>query len=289
MIDCLSNGRLISGFARGIPREYQVHNVPLPSRARASRRRTRSSPARGRRRCSPTRASSGPTGRGDLAAAGAAAASADLGPVVGSKEIDRVRRAAQHADHARPRAARGLRDDIIRYYAKCLAANGHQHHAGSPVARPDRLRRRQQGAGGEGVRALSSSISTARCSATATSPRPPAAPGRATRRKPRLDYVRPENLRAVAELAREDFRNMTMEDVDARWPSTCRGARRTRSPSASSRSPSTPAPTPCRSASIAARMPQETVHRADPPLRARGAADAAGAPGAAGEAGGGVT
>jgi alkanesulfonate monooxygenase SsuD/methylene tetrahydromethanopterin reductase-like flavin-dependent oxidoreductase (luciferase family) len=29
MIDCLSNGRLISGFARGIPREYQVHNVPM--------------------------------------------------------------------------------------------------------------------------------------------------------------------------------------------------------------------------------------------------------------------
>jgi len=29
MLDCLSNGRLISGFARGIPREYQVHNVPL--------------------------------------------------------------------------------------------------------------------------------------------------------------------------------------------------------------------------------------------------------------------
>jgi alkanesulfonate monooxygenase SsuD/methylene tetrahydromethanopterin reductase-like flavin-dependent oxidoreductase (luciferase family) len=29
MLDCMSNGRLISGFARGIPREYQVHNVPL--------------------------------------------------------------------------------------------------------------------------------------------------------------------------------------------------------------------------------------------------------------------
>src|SRR5437016_12257751 len=28
MLDCLSNGRLISGFARGILREYQVHNVP---------------------------------------------------------------------------------------------------------------------------------------------------------------------------------------------------------------------------------------------------------------------
>src|SRR5512146_2291977 len=35
MLDCLSGGRLISGFARGIPREYQVHNVPLAqSRAR---------------------------------------------------------------------------------------------------------------------------------------------------------------------------------------------------------------------------------------------------------------
>ncbi|MGE3642486.1 MAG: LLM class flavin-dependent oxidoreductase [Beijerinckiaceae bacterium] len=29
MIDCLSNGRLISGFARGIPREYEVHNIPM--------------------------------------------------------------------------------------------------------------------------------------------------------------------------------------------------------------------------------------------------------------------
>src|SRR5258707_15526270 len=35
MLDCLSKGRLISGFARGILREYQVHNVPLAeSRAR---------------------------------------------------------------------------------------------------------------------------------------------------------------------------------------------------------------------------------------------------------------
>src|SRR3984957_7173405 len=35
MLDCLSGGRLVSGFARGIPREYQVHNVPLSdSRAR---------------------------------------------------------------------------------------------------------------------------------------------------------------------------------------------------------------------------------------------------------------
>ena len=29
MLDCMSHGRIISGFARGIPREYQVHNIPL--------------------------------------------------------------------------------------------------------------------------------------------------------------------------------------------------------------------------------------------------------------------
>jgi alkanesulfonate monooxygenase SsuD/methylene tetrahydromethanopterin reductase-like flavin-dependent oxidoreductase (luciferase family) len=35
MLDCLSNGRLVCGFARGIPREYNVYKVPLPeSRAR---------------------------------------------------------------------------------------------------------------------------------------------------------------------------------------------------------------------------------------------------------------
>ncbi len=35
MLDCLSNGRIVSGFARGIPREYNVYKVPLAeSRAR---------------------------------------------------------------------------------------------------------------------------------------------------------------------------------------------------------------------------------------------------------------
>jgi hypothetical protein len=35
MLDCLSNGRLISGFARGIPREYVAYGVDLSeSRAR---------------------------------------------------------------------------------------------------------------------------------------------------------------------------------------------------------------------------------------------------------------
>jgi alkanesulfonate monooxygenase SsuD/methylene tetrahydromethanopterin reductase-like flavin-dependent oxidoreductase (luciferase family) len=35
MLDCLSGGRPVFGFARGIAREYQLHHVPLSeSRAR---------------------------------------------------------------------------------------------------------------------------------------------------------------------------------------------------------------------------------------------------------------
>jgi len=35
MLDCMSNGRIVSGFARGIPREHNVYKVPLAdSRAR---------------------------------------------------------------------------------------------------------------------------------------------------------------------------------------------------------------------------------------------------------------
>ena len=97
MLDCLSNGRIISGFARGIPREYQVHNVPLDRVAR---------PLRGGLRHRHPRLDRGRVllfgqvlvlqGRGDLAAAGAAAASAGLDPDRRQQGIDRVRRPPQH-------------------------------------------------------------------------------------------------------------------------------------------------------------------------------------------------
>ena len=35
MVDCLSRGRIMAGFARGVPREYKVYDVPMAeSRAR---------------------------------------------------------------------------------------------------------------------------------------------------------------------------------------------------------------------------------------------------------------
>ena len=45
---------------------------------------------------------------------------------------------------------RGLREDIIRYYARCLAQHGHRLTPDHLIIQAERLRRRQQGAGGEG-------------------------------------------------------------------------------------------------------------------------------------------
>src|SRR6201985_1892788 len=127
MIDCLSKGRLISGFARGIPREYQVHNVPLAeSRARfeeafdiITRAWTEEVfhyegqfwnykdvalwPRPVQRPHTPI-----------------------CIPVVGSKES--IEFAAKNDCPITPGLgrARGLRDDIIRYYERCLSQAGHR-------------------------------------------------------------------------------------------------------------------------------------------------------------------
>ena len=112
MLDCLSNGRLVSGFARGIPREYNVYGVPL---ARVAR------PVRGGLGDHLARLDRGGLllrgqvlvlrERRDLAAARAAAAPAGVGAGHGQQGDDRVGGAPQHPDHAGPgpdpRASRG--------------------------------------------------------------------------------------------------------------------------------------------------------------------------------------
>jgi len=127
MLDCLSKGRLISGFARGIPREYQVHNVPLAeSRARfeeayeiITRAWTEEVFSFEGRFWSyhdvalwprPVQQPHPPIWM----------------PIVGSQES--IEFAARHNIPITPGLgrARGLRDDIIRYYATCLAKSGHR-------------------------------------------------------------------------------------------------------------------------------------------------------------------
>ena len=126
MLDCLSNGRLISGFARGIPREYQVHNVPLAdSRARFEEAYD-----------IVTRAWTEDV----FSYEGKFWSYKDVSiwprpvqrpyppimiPIVGSKES--IEFAGKHDIPITPGlGAGGLRDDIIRFYAKCLAAAGHR-------------------------------------------------------------------------------------------------------------------------------------------------------------------
>ena len=97
------------------------------SRARASRRRGRSSAARGRRRCSPTGQVLVLRGRGDLAAPRAAAASRRCGCRCRAARRPSSGRAATTSRSRRALVpTRGLREDIIRYYARCLASHGHR-------------------------------------------------------------------------------------------------------------------------------------------------------------------
>ena len=213
MLDCMSNGRLISGFARGIPREYQVHNVPLAqSRARFEEAFDIIIRAWSEEIFSydgvfwsykdvalwprPVQRPRPPIWM----------------PIVGSKES--IEFAARHDLPITPGLGRsqGLRDDIIRYYARCLGQSGHR-------ITPDHL-------------SLGISAYVADSKAQAVREMGPHhlyfnrtlfSHGNFTETD-RLrqtgysttgstDYVSPENLRA-AQFAREDFRGLTMADVE---------------------------------------------------------------------------
>src|SRR3954471_6109337 len=213
MIDCMSNGRLISGFARGIPREYQVHNVPLAeSRARfeeaydiITRAWTEEVFSYEGRFWSyrdvalcPRRVQPPPP--------------PIWVPVIGSRES--IEFAARHNLPITPGLGRhrGLRDDIIRFYASCLARAGHR-------ITPDHL--------SLGITAY---VADSKAQALReygphilyfnrplfhhvnfTKTKRQRETGYASQSS--TDYVRPENRRAALNL-REDFRHMTMADLE---------------------------------------------------------------------------
>jgi alkanesulfonate monooxygenase SsuD/methylene tetrahydromethanopterin reductase-like flavin-dependent oxidoreductase (luciferase family) len=211
MVDCLSGGRLISGFARGIPREYQVHNIPLAqSRARFEEAYAIITRAWTEEVFSyegkfwsykdvalwprPVQKPHPPV----------------MIPIVGSQES--IEFAGRHNIGITPGlAGGGLRDDIIRHYAKSLAAAGHR-------ITPDHL-----------SLALNAYVADSKAQAvkevapyhlyfnrtlfshgnfTETAKQRQA--GYVSQHS--TDYVRPENQRAAA-LLREDFRNTTFESL----------------------------------------------------------------------------
>jgi alkanesulfonate monooxygenase SsuD/methylene tetrahydromethanopterin reductase-like flavin-dependent oxidoreductase (luciferase family) len=213
MLDCLSNGRIVSGFARGIPREHNVYKVPL----RDSRARFEEAWEIIRRAW--TEESFSFTGQFwsyENVAIWPRPVQQPRPPVwvpvTGSKET--IEWAGRHDIPITPGLVptRGLREDIIRYYAKCLAEHGHrltpEHliiQASAYVA--DSKAQAVREAGPYTLyfnQTLFShgNISDASLQRDA---------GYLTSGS--FDYVRPENMHAVSG-DRERFRGMTMADVE---------------------------------------------------------------------------
>ena len=212
MLDCLSNGRLISGFARGIPREYQVHNVPLAeSRARFEEAFE-----------IVTRAWT----EDIFSYEGKFWSYKDVAiwprpvqqphpeiwiPIVGSKES--IEFAGRHDIPITPGlGGGGLRNDIIAYYAKCLADAGHRI---TPNHLSLGINAYVADSKTQAVREMApyhlyfnrTLFSHGNFTETALQRQAGYSSQSST------DYVRPENQRAAA-LLREDFRNLTLADVE---------------------------------------------------------------------------
>jgi alkanesulfonate monooxygenase SsuD/methylene tetrahydromethanopterin reductase-like flavin-dependent oxidoreductase (luciferase family) len=211
MLDCLSNGRLISGFARGIPREYQVHNVKLAdSRARFEeaydvivRAWTEEIFSYKGKFWSyqdvalwprPLQRPHPPVWL----------------PVTGSKES--IEFAARHGIHITPGLRPGgLQDDIIRYYAARLAAHGRRitpdHLSIGVVAYiADSKAQAVREYGPYHLYFNRTLFSHGNFTETALQRDAGYVSQSST------DYVRAENLRAAAN-ERADYRNLTMDDI----------------------------------------------------------------------------
>ncbi len=211
MLDCLSNGRLISGFARGIPREYQVHNVPLSdSRARFEEAYE-----------IVTRAWTEEV----FAYQGKFWSYKDVAiwprpvqrphppiwmPIVGSQES--IEFAARPAIPTPPgHRPGGLRHDIIRHYARSMARHGHtvtpaHLSLGIQCYLADSKARAVREFGPYHLYFNRTLFSHGNFSETDKQRATGYSSAAST------DYVSPENQRAAAFL-REDFRNLTMDDV----------------------------------------------------------------------------
>ena len=211
MLDCLSGGRVISGFARGIPREYQVHNVPLSD----SRERFEEAYEIVRRAWTDE----------VFSFQGKFWSYRDVSlwprpvqqphppvwiPVVGSK--DSIEFAARNNIPITPGLKPGgLQADIIAYYAKRLAAHGHRitpgHLSVSVNAYVADSKAQAVRESGPYLLYFNRTLFS-HGNFTETSRQREVGYSTADS----TDYVRPENLRAAAN-ERSDFRNMTADDV----------------------------------------------------------------------------
>ena len=214
MLDCLSGGRIISGFARGIPREYGVHNVAM------SESRDRFEEA--------YEIVTGAWTQDVFSYEGKFWSYKDVAlwprpvqrphprvwvPVVGSKES--IEWAARKDVPITPGLAPGgLRDDIIGLYAKVQAQHGRkvtpQHLSiGVNAYVADSKAQAVKENGPYHLYFNQTLFSHGNFTETAIQREH----GYVTQNS--TDYVRQENLKQAA-FDRQDFRNMTMADVEKR-------------------------------------------------------------------------
>jgi alkanesulfonate monooxygenase SsuD/methylene tetrahydromethanopterin reductase-like flavin-dependent oxidoreductase (luciferase family) len=210
MIDCLSNGRLISGFARGIPREHVVYGVnQTESRARFEEA---------------VDVIRGAWTDEVFSHEGKFWSYQNVAiwprpvqqphppvwiPVTSSKET--IEFAARNNLPITPGAGGGLREDIIRYYARCLTQAGHSITPDHLIIQANAYiaDSKEQAVAEAGPHALYFSR-TLFSHGNDTEADRQRATGYLSSGS--FDYVRPENMGAVAR-AREDYRGMTIDQV----------------------------------------------------------------------------
>ena len=214
MLDCISNGRVISGFVRGIPREYVVYGVPFTeSRARFDEAWEIISRAWTEEVFSyegefwgykdvaiwprPVQQPHPPVWI----------------PVTGSKES--IQWAAHHDFPITPglAGALGFRQDMVRYYAKCLADEGREitpEHliVGTNAYVADNRQQALDEAGPYQLYFSRTLFSHGNVAETDQQRRSGYVSENA------YDYVRPEN-RAATNRQRSSFRDLTMDDLAA--------------------------------------------------------------------------
>ena len=288
MADCMSRGRILSGFARGVPREYNVYDVPMAeSRARFEEAVDIIMKAWTEPQFSHDGKYWSDEGHRDLAAAVSSSRIRRCGCRSPARK-ETIEWAGKHNFSAvMPDFKRGLTEDIVGYFAKQLAENGHAITPEHLCFFTDAYRRRRQAPRRSRNTARSTSIS---CTRSGTTARP-------RRRKPRsktsgyvssssFDYMREEN-RSAAGLDREKMKAMThgrRREADRRRAAGLR-QRQARHRQADRRRRA------LRRQLAAAederrRHAEGRVPQAAPPLRQGGAAAPAGASGANGAGGG---
>lgn len=214
MLDCLSGGRLVAGFGRGIPREHQVFGVPM------SESRARFEEAFQIIRSLWTEEVSSYQGR-FWSHQGVALWPRPAQqphppvwvPVTSSRET--IEWAGRNNVAITPGMGHpGVREDVLRYYAKCLREHGHEitpeHvHLSMDVYLADSKQQAVEEAGPYQLyfnRTLFSHGNVTEIGAQRKT-------GYVSDSS--LDYLRPENV-AAAQRPRSDYRNMTMDDLEQR-------------------------------------------------------------------------